>query len=670
MYGGYVGKILKVNLTTGKTATLDTFRYAPDFIGGIGLGYRLLWDETNEGTTEWSPENPVIFASGPCCGTPAPTTGRAEIIGLAPQGYPVAWAAVSGFGGDFGPKMKFAGFDAIVVTGKAASPKYLYVSEGKTELVDAGFLWGLTSYSTQDILLSTHGDDVSIACIGPAGENRVRWATIMSSTRNAAGQGGFGAVMGDKNLKAVVIKPGSVRIPVAHPDKLLEEVKKISGELSPAGQNRNPLSQDMGRYSTRRASCAYAGCTGGVNGCLPAYYSGVPMKYTGYGSMSGSIYCAGGAANYFMLKDGYSPEVNFEISKLLDQLGLNSWEAFVGMNWFIQNCFNAGKLTRLMGETLELSRNGPAVYPKTGVTAGFSAELAVKLLRGVAYREGEGDIWAEGAARASEALGLSEELWKTHKHGYGPHWDGRHLHFIHYPVWVYSALSWAVQGRDPFNQEHGYVERYPSFVSEWSEKTLWDTPTITYREMCAAGAKIYGARHANSGWDDPENGYTDKEYPVFWHNHRAIIKSSLPVCDRQFPLLYDASKPDKIGDIDAEVRIFNAVVGTDWSMDDMNKAAERAFNVMRALHVRQGRGRHHDESVIRYFEQPANWPDEPGPQTIDTNRFLDLMDRFYLLRGWDKNTGRPTRAKLAELGLEDIAEGLEKKIDAGGRAER
>jgi aldehyde:ferredoxin oxidoreductase len=224
---------------------------------------------------------------------------------------------------------------------------------------------------------------------------------------------------------------------------------------------------------------------------------------------------------------------------------------------------------------------------------------------------------------------------------------------------VYSALSWAVQGRDPFNQEHGYVERYPSFVSEWSEKTLWDTATIPYREMREAGAKLYGARHANSGWDDPENGYIDKEYPVVWHNHRAIIKSSLPVCDRQFPLLYDATAPDKLGDTDAELRLFNAVVGTDWSPDEMNKAAERVFNVMRALHVRQGRKRKDDESVIRYFEQPAFWPDEPGPQTIDTDQFLDLIDRYYLLRGWEKSSGRPTRAKLEELGLKEIADGLD-----------
>jgi aldehyde:ferredoxin oxidoreductase len=466
--------------------------------------------------------------------------------------------------------------------------------------------------------------------------------------------------MGDKKLKAIVVKPGSVRVPIAHPEKLIEEVGKVSGELSPKGQNRTPLFTDKGRFSIRCASCAYSGCTGSVNGCLPPFYNNVTLKHTGYGSMSGGMYCAGGAADYFLLKKGTTPEENFEIGKLLDQLGLNVWEAFEGMNWFFQNCQNDGKLPIIMGEAVELNKKGPAVYPKTDWNSEMPIDLVVKWLRGVALREGEGDIWAEGTPRAAKKMGLFDEAWKTHKHGYGPHWDGRYLPSVRYPVWVYSALAWATQGRDPFNQEHGYPERYASFVREWSNQSLWGTETIPYRDLCVAGAKIYGAQYANEGWDKPELGYIDKEYVALWHNHRAVIKSSVPVCDRQFPLLYDPNKEDKIGDLNAEVRLFNAVVGTNWSMDEMNKAAEKVFNVMRAIHIRQGRTRKHDESVIPYFEQPTQWSEEPGPQTIDVNKFLDLLGRFYKVRGWDSD-GCPTRAKLEALGLKDIADELEIK---------
>ncbi len=681
MNGGYAGKILRVNMSTGRMRELNTWKYVPDFIGGIGLGYKLLWDETNENTTEWSPENALIFASGPCCGTPVPTSGRAEVIGIAPQGYPIPWAAVSGFGGDFGPKMKFAGYDAIVIVGKAAKPKYLIISEDGAKLLDGEHLWGMTSYTTQDAVAAKHGDDVAVVCCGPAGENRVRWATIQSRSENAAGQGGFGAVMGDKKLKAISIKPGSYKVKIAKPDELIKEVVKVSAEICPAGQHKLPMVDDdypysatkgKGRYGVRHQSCAYAACTGGGKDDhdLPRYFSKVPTKYTGDGTVSGVMYCVGQCSPWLLDNDWGNVERSVEFNKLCDQLGLNVWEIFAGMGWFWQNCQNAGKLPRLMGEKMELNKNGPAIYPKTDRHVGLSSKLGVKFLRAVANREGEGDIWAEATPRAADKLGLTDQAWKTHKLGYAPHWDGRYLQHVKSPVWIVSALGWATQGRDPYDQQHGYVERYTSHVTEWApfgegkgkkgHPSWFGTKTISYREACKAGAKIYGARYANDGWDKPELSYVDKEYVATWHERRAIMKSSVPVCDRQFPFLYDADAPDNIGDTDAEVRLFNAVVGTNWTLDDMHKASERVFMVMRALHVRQGRTRAHDESVIPYFEQPANWPEEPAPQKLDAKKFRELLERYYELHGWDKATGRPTRAKLIELGLRDVADGLAK----------
>jgi aldehyde:ferredoxin oxidoreductase len=661
MYGGYVGKILRVDLSTGRVKQISTWDYVPDFLGGIGLGYRLLWNEINENTSEWSPENPLIFASGPFCGTPVPSSGRAEIVGLAPQGYPKPWAIPSGIGGDIGPKMKWAGYDAIVIVGKAQSLKYLYISEDGAQIEDGENLRGMTSYTTQDRLFVRHGLDVAMACIGPAGENLVRWATIQSKARNASGQGGLGAVMGDKKLKAVVIKPGTCKVPVARPEKLIEEVVKISREIAIAGQNRLPLSKDIGRFIKRQESCAWCACTS-ERSTLPICHSLVPRTHTGSGSISGVTHCVGSDSQILLSGASISEEVRSELGILVNVLGLNAWEAFAGMGWFFQNCQNAGLLSEIMGEKVELNRKGPAVYPKQDIHVGMPPELAVKWLRGTAYRKDEGDIWAEGTPRAAEIMGLANQAWKTHKFGYGPHHDGRYHHFKHFPVWLVSALTWATQGRDPFNQEHGHVSYYVSFVKEWQgpKKSMWDTNTIAYADICQAGAKLYGVPHANAGWDKPELGYLDKEYVTFWHNHRGIIKSSVMVCDRVFPLLagYDPDHPTEVGDVDAEVRLFNAVVGTDWTLGDMNLAAERIFNLLRAIHVRQGRGRSHDESVIPYFEQMNMYPDEPGPQVIDTNKFIDLLERYYDLRGWDKTTGCPTKAKLEELKLPFVAQEL------------
>ena len=372
-YGGYVGKILRVDLSTGSMTELDTENYVPDYIGGIGLGYKLLWDETNENTTEWSPESALIFASGPLGGTPVPSSGRAEVIGIAPQGYPKPWASPSGMGGDFAPKMKWAGYDAIVITGKADSPKYLYIGEDGAQLLDGQFLWGMTTYTAHNALYAKHGNDVAVAAIGPAGENLVRWSIIQSKTKNAAGQGGLGAVMGDKKLKAIVIKPGTHKIPIAKPEKLIEEVVRVSAELSPAGQNRVPLFRDFDRYKTKLQACDYSACTGGPTLCQPTpqgctsqptYFNKIPVKFTGEGSISGAFYCASACAPMLCDADWGNTEKNFEIAYLMNELGLNHFEAFIALPPFFMNCYNAGKLTKLLGEEVKFSTDGPRVGDK------------------------------------------------------------------------------------------------------------------------------------------------------------------------------------------------------------------------------------------------------------------------------------------------------------------
>jgi aldehyde:ferredoxin oxidoreductase len=322
------------------------------------------------------------------------------------------------------------------------------------------------------------------------------------------------------------------------------------------------------------------------------------------------------------------------------------------MDFWIKNEYQRGRLTKIMGETIPDDGEGnPALTP----------QQIIRWYRAVASREGEGDIWAEGTPRAAELLGLEDEVWKTHKHGYGPHWDGRYLQFVHSPVWIVAAMGWATKGRDPFNHQHGYLERYPNFVSEWRapRTSHWGTPTIPYSEICELGAQIYGAEHANSGWDNPSLAYTDKEYVTLWHEYRGVIKDSVPVCDRQFPLLYDTlGTPAKVGVIDAETQAFNAVVGTNWDLKEMHAHCEKVRNIVRAIHVRQGRTRDIDESVIPYFTQPDAWPDEPAPSSIEPDKFRALLDRYYVLHGWDKNTGWPTRAHLEEIGLKDVADEL------------
>jgi aldehyde:ferredoxin oxidoreductase len=658
-YGGFTGKILRVDLSSGDIKTLNTFDYVPDFIGGIGIGYRILWDETNENTTEWSPENCLIFNAPPVCGTPAPSSGRSELVGFAPQSYPKPWAAHSGMGGDFGPKLKFAGYDAIVIIGKSDSPKYLFVSEESVQIENADYLWGMASYSAQDSLTTRYGEDASVICIGPAGENLVRWATIESKTENVFGQGGFGAVMGDKKLKAIVVKPGNHRINIANPDALIKEVTKVNKAISPVRVLSFPTLTDHKRFTQRRVSPSWGSCTAGslndgqAPTCPQSYYSKVPLKYTGFGSVSTSMHCIGGACGK-MFDVAQNTEVAIEANHLTDQLGLNQWELATNIYFFLSKCVKAGKISKIMGDPITEKM--------------MSSDTAIKWFKAVAYREGEGDLWAEGACRAADALNLTSIATTTHKHGYGPHWDGRHQQLIHYPVWVVSAMLWALTGKDPYNSAHGYVRFYPTFVKEWAPSGIGSgkdgalsrdgQSVLPYRQFLEPGAKIYGAQYANHGWDEPELGYVDKEYVVRWHVFRSIMLCSIPACDFTFPILYDPNKSDMVGYIDAELNMYNAVVGTEWTLDDMHEACERVSNLERAIQVRQGRTRATDESVIPYFEEPSNWPKEP--QNLDVNQFSDLLDRYYNLRGWDKNSGIPKRDTLERCGLKNIADELSK----------
>jgi aldehyde:ferredoxin oxidoreductase len=220
---GWAGKILDVDLTARKTCVRDTMAYAENYIGGRAIASRIAWEEIPFGIDAYDPDNRVIVATGPLTGTLAPTTGRTVMTSLSPRVYPRPWYTHSTLGGWFGPEMKYAGFDAIVIRGRADRPQYLKIRDGQAQLLDAEDLWGLDARETQLKLKDRLGPQTQILTIGPAGENLVRFATVQHSEENAAGHSGFGAVWGSKNLKAIAVR-GTGGVSVADPDALLREV--------------------------------------------------------------------------------------------------------------------------------------------------------------------------------------------------------------------------------------------------------------------------------------------------------------------------------------------------------------------------------------------------------------------------------------------------------------
>jgi aldehyde:ferredoxin oxidoreductase len=220
---GWTGKILKIDLTTGKTSLIPTMDYAERFIGGRGINAKLHYDEVAAHVGAFDPENKLTIMTGPLDGTIAPTSGRVEVGGKSPQTYPNESYTVSSFGGWWGPELKYAGFDGLIVHGKSPKPVYLYIRDGKTELRDATHLWGKDIFTTQEMLWKELGDGrkPQILTIGPAGENLIRFAIMMHGSSSASGQGGFGGVCGSKNLKAIVVR-GTGYVEVARPKELMD----------------------------------------------------------------------------------------------------------------------------------------------------------------------------------------------------------------------------------------------------------------------------------------------------------------------------------------------------------------------------------------------------------------------------------------------------------------
>ncbi|MCD6443049.1 MAG: aldehyde ferredoxin oxidoreductase family protein, partial [Thermotogae bacterium] len=219
----YAGKILRINLTTGEIRKEDLpENLARKFIGGRGLASKILFDELDPKVDPLSPDNKIIFATGPLTGTPAPTGGRYMVVTKGPL---TGTIASSNSGGFWGAELKMAGYDMVIVEGKAEKPVYISIMDDDVKIKDASHLWGLNTHETTDKLLEEFGDEkAKVACIGPAGENLVKFACVINDKHRAAGRTGVGAVMGSKNLKAIVVR-GKKSVKVADKDMFLSTVK-------------------------------------------------------------------------------------------------------------------------------------------------------------------------------------------------------------------------------------------------------------------------------------------------------------------------------------------------------------------------------------------------------------------------------------------------------------
>jgi aldehyde:ferredoxin oxidoreductase len=626
---GWVGKILRVNLSTGKISALHTTRYIPEFLGGKGLNHRIAWEEIPKGIGAFDPQNRLLISTGPLTGTPAPTSGKFTVGGVSAQSYPEVYS-YSCCGGWFGAELKYAGFDGIIIQGKAPSLSYLWINDGEAEIKQANDLHNLGTYDTQKKLRAKHGTGTCVFCIGPAGENKSRIAVILTDTQNAAGQGGYGGVMGSKNLKAIAVR-GTGSIKIANPEELLnilndlypEKTRKKTKAKIPSDYNWDGHTIKYLPYKRYRKACTHA-CP---KPCVFWDFKDVPFE-TRLGTHSGQLGCVAPyviewqhpfGIEWPLWKQGFKG--GFESSALLNQYGIDEYEFLAGMMPWIVMATKEGILTE--------EDVGMPIKPN-------DTSWWIKLIQMIAYRRGFGDLLAEGTSRAINKLGKEYEEKISHERkkiptkislqeawGYCAHWSGRGVHSnLRFPDWLLTALVWMTSTRDPLSDTHiviGDTSQEPLIRArkDWVKK---------FREepYGKAGVQI-----------------------AIWSEHRSALKSSLTLCDLAFPMTDNT---------DAERRLYSAVTGIDITEDELDMVGERIKNMERALLIRNyDRSRSVEYNEIKDFFKR---PDGTKGTSMNETKFKGMVDKYYELRGWDKETGWPTRIKLEELGLKDVADRL------------
>ncbi len=632
---GWAGRILLADLDRGEARCIPTSDYAAQALGGRSLGAALAWDLVRPGMDAFDPGNPLMFLSGPLAGSMAPSAGRITVCALSPQCYPKPWFSRSSMGGDLGHQLKAAGYDGVVVIGRAPRPVYLCITTQGASIEDAEGLWGLGIMATQATLQGRHGARAQVAAVGQAGENLSRIASIGVNEGSAAGQGGFGAVMGSKNLKAVVAY-GEQRTRMAHPEECRAFLRAMAQEYVADRERRSRLQGLAGRPPGRRAPCG--------RGCLfpcATRYEGVRGTIHPDRAYAGVAQCA--SFRYGGSRDGFwnlGFDAGFELNMLANDWGINHWDVLKGLYVWLAMCRRDGLLAEI---------GGRAVDPD-------DPRFWYDVLAAIATRSGPlAEVVADGGRRAIALTGLMPEDARQLYTGWGyaNHWDGRgpRGNTINYPFWLVSALMWISDTRDPMGGAHGYAQNMTN-ASPFTQKV------ISWEGLQALGERYFGGPAAMDPLSDGEG----KAEAAIFSLRRSVLKDSLIVCDRVFPRLFTSLTEDGMPRIlgvagpDCEAELLRLVTGWELATADLDRIADRTLALERAQQARDlGRTRQDEQHVMDYF--CATLEEKPNPllgerRSADPALLEDLVRRFYALRGWDPLTGLPTKETLTALGLD------------------
>jgi len=617
---GYAGKILRINLSEKKyrTETLD-LEDVRKYFGGAGLAAKILYEELQKGIDPLSEENKLVFATGPLTATAAPGSGSVDLCFKSP--LTGIWGE-SRSGSDWGPSLRKAGYDLLIIEGKAGVPTYLTIDNNKIEFRSADLLRGLTSYDKTSFLKKELGDDFEIASIGPAGEKMVLYPGVMfGDGSRAAGRTGAGALMGSKNLIAIAVK-GNGKIPIAKHDEFYAVCRKSSQKLlsdpDNLGFKLNGTTGDLGKCdeagdwptknwrsnSWGKGEKLYekfkknnlVGSHGCYKGCIlfcgriakvdSGKYKTPVHEGTEYESIS--------AFTAFIMNDDMDAAVH--ATYLCNAYGLDTISTGSAIA-FAMECYERGILTKDDFDGLDMSWG--------------NMDSTIEMIKKISRREGIGDVLANGVKRAAQTVGKGSEEFAIQVKGLeGAAHDPRSGKAL--------ALTYGV-GNIGMSHIHPI------------EGMAYDAYKLDF------GLIPYGLKDPNKvdRFEESGKGYASRILHDF-----GIIPDVIGMCKFY---IYAGLTPD---DVSEQI---SALTG--WNVDgrELLKVGERVYNLQRMFNVREGIGRKDDQLPKRVKSVPEFGKYSKVPESAIKN-YEAMLDEYYEARGWDKN-GIPTEIKLEELGL-------------------
>jgi aldehyde:ferredoxin oxidoreductase len=622
MIHAYMGKILRINLAKGEISQENLREdWIRKYLGGAGLATRYLYEEVPQGIEPLGPENVLIFMTGALTGTASASASRYSVVAKSP--LTGIWGHANS-GGSFGPALKRSGYDGVIFEGISPKPVYLQIIDGEAELCDAQQLWGKTVSETEDLLQETSHQPLTIASIGPAGENMVRYAAIMNNKHRAAGRCGLGAVMGVKHLKAIACA-GREPIKLADADSfrqtarrqidlLDESILKVGFEAF--GTNMvSDIVNVRGGYPTHNWQESVFEDIEEVN--AQALTDKVLVK--GVNCFACPIDCGRGTEIRSGKWEGHKGEgPEYETTNTLGAMsGVSDMNAITMANYL---CNDYGLDTISTGSTIafamECYQKGILTYEQTdGHEINFGdAELIVDLIPKIAKREGIGDLLAEGTRVMSQKLGQGSEHFAMHVKGLElPAYDPRAAKICG------LAYVSANRGGDHIT---AYIEG----------PTFFDVPFLLVEESQIKDPFVA----------DPE----ESKVIIELENALAVL-DSIGGC-KFMGILLTAEELSEL---------ITSATGWEFSVEDFRRSGERIYNLMRAYCVREGINRSKDILPERLMKDPLPGGPASGMR-VEMESLERMKDAYYEYRGWDKATGIPTPDKLRELGLEEIINDL------------